>query len=94
MRLNVYTCTYIHTMYIYTYIFTFACKRAGGTDRWLRKWFCVQVLHPLPRNWELGESVDSSKFCLYFAQAANGLFVRMALLLLTLCPYPFPKCAI
>lgn len=38
------------------------------------------ILHPLPRTVELDDTVDSDPRALYFRQAANGLYVRMALL--------------
>jgi aspartate carbamoyltransferase catalytic subunit len=38
------------------------------------------ILHPLPRTVELDKTVDDDPRALYFKQAANGLFVRMALL--------------
>lgn len=38
------------------------------------------IMHPLPRTAELDKSVDDDPRALYFRQAANGLFVRMALL--------------
>jgi len=38
------------------------------------------ILHPLPRTVELAKTVDDDPRALYFKQAANGLFVRMALL--------------
>jgi len=43
-----------------------------------------KVLHPLPRVGEIDPSVDSSPYAYYFEQAANGLFVREALLALIL----------
>jgi aspartate carbamoyltransferase catalytic subunit len=42
------------------------------------------ILHPLPRTVELDKTVDSDPRALYFKQAANGLFVRMALLTMLL----------
>lgn len=42
------------------------------------------VLHPLPRTVELDKTVDDDPRALYFKQAANGLFVRMALLTMLL----------
>ena len=42
------------------------------------------ILHPLPRTAELDSSVDSDPRALYFRQAKNGLFVRMALLTMLL----------
>lgn len=40
----------------------------------------AMILHPLPRTVELDKTVDSDPRALYFRQATNGLFVRMALL--------------
>lgn len=42
------------------------------------------VLHPLPRTVELDKTVDGDPRALYFKQAANGLYVRMALLTMLL----------
>lgn len=42
------------------------------------------ILHPLPRTVELDKTVDSDPRALYFRQAANGLYVRMALLAMLL----------
>ena len=42
------------------------------------------ILHPLPRTVELDRTVDSDPRALYFRQAANGLYVRMALLTMLL----------
>jgi aspartate carbamoyltransferase catalytic subunit len=42
------------------------------------------ILHPLPRTVELDKTVDSDARALYFKQAANGLYVRMALLTMLL----------
>jgi aspartate carbamoyltransferase catalytic subunit len=42
------------------------------------------VLHPLPRTVELDKTVDSDPRALYFRQATNGLYVRMALLTMLL----------
>jgi carbamoyl-phosphate synthase/aspartate carbamoyltransferase len=39
----------------------------------------LMVLHPLPRNEELPESVDSDSRALYFKQMEYGLYLRMAL---------------
>lgn len=39
------------------------------------------IMHPLPRVNEITPDVDADKRALYFQQAQNGLFVRMALLL-------------
>jgi aspartate carbamoyltransferase catalytic subunit len=54
------------------------------------------LLHPLPRVDEIPYSVDNSKHAKYFQQAKNGVFVRMALLLILLAPekledFNFPK---
>ena len=38
------------------------------------------ILHPLPRTVEIDKAVDSDPRALYFRQANNGLYVRMALL--------------
>lgn len=37
------------------------------------------VLHPLPRNEEIAEDIDDDPRAMYFKQAHNGLYVRMAL---------------
>jgi aspartate carbamoyltransferase catalytic subunit len=42
------------------------------------------ILHPLPRTVELDKTVDDDPRARYFAQAANGLYVRMALLTMVL----------
>jgi aspartate carbamoyltransferase catalytic subunit len=42
------------------------------------------ILHPLPRTVELDKSVDKDPRALYFRQARNGLYVRMALLTMLL----------
>jgi aspartate carbamoyltransferase catalytic subunit len=42
----------------------------------------ARVLHPLPRGPELPTAVDSDPRVICFRQAANGLYVRMALLTL------------
>jgi aspartate carbamoyltransferase catalytic subunit len=44
----------------------------------------AMVLHPLPRTVELDKTVDSDPRALYFRQAVNGLYVRMALLTMLL----------
>jgi len=44
----------------------------------------AMILHPLPRTVELDKVVDSDPRALYFRQAVNGLFVRMALLTMLL----------
>ena len=42
------------------------------------------ILHPLPRTAELDKAVDDDPRALYFRQARNGLYVRMALLTMLL----------
>jgi aspartate carbamoyltransferase catalytic subunit len=42
----------------------------------------AMILHPLPRTVEIDKAVDDDPRALYFKQARNGLFVRMALLTL------------
>jgi aspartate carbamoyltransferase catalytic subunit len=42
------------------------------------------IMHPLPRVNEISNDVDSTKHAVYFSQAANGVPVRKALLLLTM----------
>jgi aspartate carbamoyltransferase catalytic subunit len=44
----------------------------------------AMILHPLPRTVELDRTVDEDPRARYFRQAANGLFVRMALLTMLL----------
>ena len=44
----------------------------------------AMILHPLPRTVELDKSVDSDPRAMYFRQAMNGLYVRMALLTILL----------
>jgi len=44
----------------------------------------AMILHPLPRTVELDKTVDSNPRALYFRQAINGLYVRMALLTMVL----------
>lgn len=44
----------------------------------------MRVLHPLPRVHEINPDVDDTPFAYYFQQAANGLYVRQALLALLL----------
>ena len=39
-------------------------------------------MHPLPRVNEIARDVDQDQRAIYFEQAQNGLYVRMALLLL------------
>lgn len=42
------------------------------------------IMHPLPRTAELDKSVDDDPRAIYFRQAKNGLYVRMALLTMLL----------
>jgi len=44
----------------------------------------AMILHPLPRTVELDKTVDDDPRALYFRQAQNGLYVRMALLTMLL----------
>jgi len=44
----------------------------------------AMILHPLPRTVELDKTVDDDPRALYFRQATNGLYVRMALLTMVL----------
>jgi len=44
----------------------------------------AMILHPLPRTVELDKTVDGDPRALYFRQAVNGLYVRMALLAMLL----------
>ncbi len=44
----------------------------------------LRILHPLPRVTEIDPSIDALPQAAYFQQAANGLFVRQALLSLIL----------
>ncbi len=44
----------------------------------------AMILHPLPRTVELDKTVDQDARALYFRQAENGLYVRMALLTMLL----------
>src|SRR5436853_102448 len=44
----------------------------------------AMILHPLPRTVELDNTVDTDPRALYFRQAVNGLYVRMALLTMVL----------
>jgi aspartate carbamoyltransferase catalytic subunit len=42
----------------------------------------AMILHPLPRTVEIDKAVDDDPRALYFKQATNGLFIRMALMTL------------
>jgi aspartate carbamoyltransferase catalytic subunit len=44
----------------------------------------AMILHPLPRTVELDNTVDHDPRAMYFRQATNGLYVRMALLTMVL----------
>ncbi|KAL8731202.1 MAG: hypothetical protein Q9166_003609 [cf. Caloplaca sp. 2 TL-2023] len=44
------------------------------------------VMHPLPRNKEIGEEVDFDQRAAYFRQMRYGLYCRMALLALVMAP--------
>lgn len=44
----------------------------------------AMILHPLPRTVELDKTVDTDPRAVYFRQAVNGLYVRMALLTMLL----------
>jgi aspartate carbamoyltransferase catalytic subunit len=44
----------------------------------------AMILHPLPLTVELDKTVDDDPRALYFRQAANGLYIRMALLTMLL----------
>lgn len=44
------------------------------------------IMHPLPRSVEIDPAVDQDPRAVYFRQARNGLFVRMALLTILLDP--------
>jgi aspartate carbamoyltransferase catalytic subunit len=44
----------------------------------------LKILHPLPRVNEIDVEVDKTPYAHYFEQAANGIYVRQALLTLLL----------
>jgi aspartate carbamoyltransferase catalytic subunit len=48
----------------------------------------LKILHPLPRLNEIDIAVDKTPFAHYFTQAANGVYVRQALLTLLLNEKP------
>lgn len=48
----------------------------------------LKVLHPLPRVDEIDRSVEKTPYAYYFVQAANGVYVRQALLALLLNENP------
>ncbi len=41
----------------------------------------LSVLHPLPRVNEIATEIDEDPRCVYFKQAKNGMYVRMALIM-------------
>jgi aspartate carbamoyltransferase catalytic subunit len=45
-------------------------------------------MHPLPRVTEISPEIDDDPRAIYFDQARNGMFVRMALLEKLLAPVP------
>ncbi len=55
-----------------------------GTDMLRKMKSDALIMHPLPRTVELDKAVDDDPRALYFRQAANGLYVRMALLTMLL----------
>ncbi len=59
-----------------SYILTPAKLRAARED--------LTILHPLPRVGEISAEVDDDPRAAYFRQAANGKFIRMALILFLL----------
>ena len=44
----------------------------------------LRILHPLPRVDEIERAIDESPYAYYFEQAANGVFIRQAILSLIL----------
>ncbi|MBR9705571.1 aspartate carbamoyltransferase [Candidatus Pacearchaeota archaeon] len=46
-----------------------------------------KILHPLPKVFEIEDSVDDTDYAYYFRQAENGVYIRMALLDLVLGGY-------
>ena len=40
----------------------------------------LKILHPLPRNEEIPTAIDDTPYAYYFEQAANGVYIRQALL--------------
>jgi carbamoyl-phosphate synthase/aspartate carbamoyltransferase/dihydroorotase len=44
----------------------------------------MAVLHPLPRVFEISTVFDSDPRAAYFRQAENGLYIRMALLVMVM----------
>ena len=70
--------------------------RPNGMDSFVRYKYAIDssvlqkmrrdalIMHPLPRTVELDKTIDDDPRALYFRQAKNGLYVRMALLTLLL----------
>lgn len=50
-----------------------------NTIKWVKT--SAKIMHPLPRVNEISQEIDSDHRAIYFEQAQNGIFVRMALLL-------------
>ncbi len=44
----------------------------------------LRIMHPLPRVNEIAVEVDATPYAVYFQQAANGIFIRQALIALVL----------
>ena len=44
----------------------------------------LKIMHPLPRVNEIAAEIDATPYAVYFQQAANGIFVRQALIALVL----------
>jgi aspartate carbamoyltransferase catalytic subunit len=40
----------------------------------------LKIFHPLPRLSEIDEEIDKTPFPYFFEQAANGIFVRQAIM--------------
>lgn len=57
---------------------------AKNTLKYIKK--TAIIMHPLPRVNEITPDIDADRRALYFRQAQNGLYVRMALLLSLLGP--------
>jgi aspartate carbamoyltransferase catalytic subunit len=48
----------------------------------------LRILHPLPRVDEIDTAIDATPYAYYFEQAANGVYIRQALLTLILNEAP------
>lgn len=48
----------------------------------------LRILHPLPRVDEIDTAIDTTPYAYYFEQAANGVYIRQALLTLMLNEAP------